>query len=444
MLHYASAEGRLDIVQKLVSLGMDVNARDQDGTTPAYRAHHSGHEQVAELLLRQGKGDEQLKVIEAPKEDSNEDPRAALYTKVNKGPKQEPLYSKVIVRSDQAEPLGQVVRMEKSPMYEDYTSFAQTHTNGNANKAKQAEDMFVSAPGGLNRSSSEDNAVSGFSTGRPRKTPRNACGMSRSKTLPSKYKNTPPPSPERKEHIRRIIRKELELSFGSEYERPVGLGGGSSTLWEEVEQQSIGVNTLTGLMREEFEKYKQGLQMAPMESAPIPVVKNKDDADYEDLYASLANLPHAPFPPTNDVDSPPRPPPALPPRNASMGHIFRSGEEELAFSTQNALVLSSQNATNPALTESFIKLAPLLGKDWRKLAHCLPLEDTPTKVDGRIMAIEHQMPKSVREQALRALTEWRVKKGRDATVDALIIALRKCNLHPLISEVEKATQEFTA
>ena len=60
------------------------------------------------------------------------------------------------------------------------------------------------------------------------------------------------------------------------------------------------------------------------------------------------------------------------------------------------------------------------------------------------MEIEAQYPDSKEKQAAMALGEWRNYKGKDADVDALIFAMRKCKLHTIIPDVEKVTQEFTA
>ncbi len=60
------------------------------------------------------------------------------------------------------------------------------------------------------------------------------------------------------------------------------------------------------------------------------------------------------------------------------------------------------------------------------------------------MEIEAAAPDSKEKQAAMVLAEWRNYKDKDADVDALIIALRKCNLYDIIPDVERVTQEFTA
>jgi ankyrin repeat protein len=50
-LHTASAQGQLRMVQHLIELGADVNARDWRGATPLVNATANGHLAVATLLL---------------------------------------------------------------------------------------------------------------------------------------------------------------------------------------------------------------------------------------------------------------------------------------------------------------------------------------------------------------------------------------------------------
>ena len=60
------------------------------------------------------------------------------------------------------------------------------------------------------------------------------------------------------------------------------------------------------------------------------------------------------------------------------------------------------------------------------------------------MEIEVEYPDSKEKQAALALGDWRNYKGKEADLDGLILALRKCHLQDIIPDVEKVTQEFTA
>jgi ankyrin repeat protein len=49
-LHYAAVEGQFAVVEHLISLSVDINARDKDGTTAALRARGAGHDDVVCLM----------------------------------------------------------------------------------------------------------------------------------------------------------------------------------------------------------------------------------------------------------------------------------------------------------------------------------------------------------------------------------------------------------
>ena len=416
-LHYASTEGHLPIVKLLVELHVSVNERDQDGTTAAYRAQVNGHEDVVTFLLQHGSEDELLNVDEDGFDPT--DPVADMYAKVFKVDKKKRSGSE-----------GNV--LDQIP---DYSSFVSTHVNGKSSKPCRPE-MFASAPGGLNRNSSDPGGFTEMGAPQAKSANRNSMFV-RSNTLPSSKPKHPRP-PVKKDTIRRLIRKELEATFGSDYEKPTDVS--KTSIMEEDTQafDGIGVQTLTGLMREEFEKYKVQKEQEEVASYLLPPKHNTDDAEFEDLYASIANLPRAPSPP-----SPPGAPP-LPPRNHPMMIKNNDSSQPHPGVSALSLQLTNENPPNTLLDESFKKLAPKLGKDWKKLVHALHLETTPKRINERIAVIQKQHPDSATKQAAAALSEWRKNKGRGADVDSLIIALRRCGLNTIISEVEKVTQEFTA
>ena len=54
VLRAASAHGHVDVVQRLLLKGVDVNSADEDDLTPLFRAVANGHEQVIRLLAQHG------------------------------------------------------------------------------------------------------------------------------------------------------------------------------------------------------------------------------------------------------------------------------------------------------------------------------------------------------------------------------------------------------
>jgi ankyrin repeat protein len=53
-LHHAAKQPSIEIVEYLLSLGLDVNAHDQEGVTPLVYATEAGHYDVARFLIERG------------------------------------------------------------------------------------------------------------------------------------------------------------------------------------------------------------------------------------------------------------------------------------------------------------------------------------------------------------------------------------------------------
>ena len=54
LLHAAAYDGRPEIVEVLLKLGSDINARETSGRTPLHHAANHGHIDVIDILLRNG------------------------------------------------------------------------------------------------------------------------------------------------------------------------------------------------------------------------------------------------------------------------------------------------------------------------------------------------------------------------------------------------------
>ena len=393
-LHYASTEGKLETVKVLLAAGLEVIARDQDGTTAAFRADINGHKEVVTLLCEYGGEDELLNVLDSFSLDD----------------KEEPVYSKV-------------------------------------NKPKPPADRRVSAPPPVDLSNfGEDGRVpSLIKNGKPTLPPRNRSqsvpdGQQNDKMVPGHSKTLPARSSKNlgRNTVRRLLRKELEVALGGDYMEPRQLAGALETQDQEdgvnVADSAIGLHTLKGIMREELDRYRRealGAKRSSLSDVP-PLDKSLDP---DDTYASLASLP--PAPPLPSQSAPP-----LPPRNPVM--VVRKDFVEDAESVLGTVKLKNFDPGDSALRECFARLAPQLGVNWKRLARALPLAKDNAVLEQRIKFLDESHPKSLDKQALSALVEWRVNNGKNAGLDELMIGLRKAGLLDLIPVVDRITQEFTA
>lgn len=276
-----------------------------------------------------------------------------------------------------------------------------------------------------------------------------------STTLPNSNSNKGEGHPLRRTYVRSMIQQELnKLSKSADddegdepdYESPLGIAESVS------EDSKIGMNTLRGIMREELknwrdETFKSGKYKpaASLKAGPSNV-DPRASGIYEDFYDDLkdiSKLPPAPAPPTNKTSANIVVAPALPPRNQSKAVSELEAMAE-AQHKEDGVRLTGSHLEGAVLNESVRNLAAVLGDDWRRLAKHLPIESSPAKVESKVKSIEKAAPNNTEKQAAMALGEWRLFKGRQATFDNLIIALREAQLQEHIPSVERACQEFTA
>lgn len=410
-LHYASTEGKLKVAKILVDAGMDINVRDQDGTTATFRAQINGHEEVVKYMCQHGSEDELLNVEE--EFDFATDMQAF----------EEPLYSTV----QKLTPNKSVSASEGNLSLKNEPVYAKPNKMKNQTKSVSTPDK------------TQPNLADSLQF--------KQTSAQRSKTLPIRGKNIGYTT------IRRMLRREFQRAFTVEddYMNPQQLLNSEETISGDMNiklgDDKIGSNTMQGLIRDELDKFRrENLKVNNQPVALHTVVpvdeRVKQSHGYEDvdLYASIASLPPPPAPPTPSTATIPPLPPRNPPQllNAMGNKDFNDN------SFMSGMTLSTRESSNAALSESFKKLAPQLGSNWKKLAHALPLESNESKLIARIAAIERAHPKSKEKQAAMALGEWRINKGKRAECDDLILALRKADLWDIIPVVEKVTQEFTA
>ena len=53
-IHGAAFEGNIEVVKQYLTAGTDVNAKEEDGSTPLHQAASEGHKEIAELLIKEG------------------------------------------------------------------------------------------------------------------------------------------------------------------------------------------------------------------------------------------------------------------------------------------------------------------------------------------------------------------------------------------------------
>ena len=393
----------------LVDHGSDIHARDKDGTTPAFRAQVNGYPQLSDYFCQLGEEEELLEVLDkaigAGINDGYTDSAEPLYAEVNKAVKQP--------RSDNKGPDFQAYA---APPLPPKPKEGPGLTNGGHQKVLVRQ---RSAPQPQPRQRPQSDFVT--TSTQPVSDPRSA-------TMPNVRNKAA-----RRGDIRRLIRREIEAAF-SDYQIPENSQG--QDVLESAVDAGIGMQTLTGLMREELLRYKMeqegSVLKADVPSATSRTPSVRESGDYEDIYNTIKNLPPPPAPPTAAA-------PPLPPRNEEKIAVRRKDQEDL-FGTMSL----GRGETSAAMEASIRKLASMLGSNWRKLAYALPIDINMSRVAARIQAIESSYPDHVDKQAATALSEWRMNMGSKADVDCLILALRKCGMHDLIEEVEQVTQEFTA
>ena len=276
---------------------------------------------------------------------------------------------------------------------------------------------------------------------RPRSEfPSSAGAASKYATLPPRFKEA------RNSRIRRVIQKELEAAF-SDYQNPADVVGAASAKRsdeDEVIMAGVGLQTMTRLMREEIQKYKDQIVKPglPPKPAYTDATDIKEECEYESLYDTLKGFGQAPAPPdvlqaeSGGAENEVRQAPPLPPRN--------NHEDEVPLDELINSVSIKGQPTSMALNAAIRKLAQILGTDWKKLARALPIHRSPSRCEDRIRKIEKEHLGNTERQAVQALLDWRLNMGGAAEVDALIIAMRKCGLQDKIEEMEMVTSEFTA
>lgn len=391
-LHYASTEGNLPVIEYLVRHGADISARDKDGTTAAFRAQAFGHVNVVSYFV-QSSGDEDLLLVDdfAVEAEDSGGGGAGVYATVDASRK-----------------------------------------SGSERDASHYE-MAVTSPG------------------------------------------------DGKDDVATVVRGQLnEILAGNldPYMNPVSreTGGNRGSL-------DIGLNTLTRILKDEFLKFKTDHEISKVQDTKQPDTSTPCEwsPDYEDISkfgkgtvrSQDFNLDQY----ADDVPVPQANPPPLPPRQNSIGEVKENSApsnskkksggkkkkknldrvnyatltfEEVAkrhpAKTKALLILNRFDHSGTVMEACFQVLVQNMGdpETWKRLASALPLRNRPDAVKRRIRNIEMQYPADPRKQALGSLQDWRYYFGESANVDALIAAMKLCDLEDKVTLVEAAALEFNA
>ena len=432
-LHYASTEGNFSIVEYLIGRGANVAARDKDGTTAAFRAKSLGHDDVVCLLESTGCDD--LLLV------TDDEASAGEYKH------SESIYSRVCRRGF----------LETSSQN---TSDANWMETMNYERIDLAHLQFEEP------TSPELHGESDYQVGIATKSDTKPTGSGGDR------------EDDKKSKIRSLISSQLQDMFddGDPYENPLGTNDSEQKQeQEDVFVSGIGYNTLKNVMREEIKKFMSESVKRKSHNVPttIPDVNENDEGIYEKIWTSSAPEESSLNQSRSDgttilrnggnsaakrenreekdrLPLPSYPPPLPPPRNSvslnkdadssSPAHSTDSQEKRRALH-----VLKRIEHSNTVMEACFKVLVERLSNDtWKQLAYQLPLRKGREKVDRQIKLIEKRHQDNVKLKVTALLGNWRSYKGESANMDALIAALHKCSLSQLVTEVERASDEFTA
>ena len=139
-------------------------------------------------------------------------------------------------------------------------------------------------------------------------------------------------------------------------------------------------------------------------------------------------------------------PPPLPPRHPPSDCRRPSNTPPIMEKERMLDILRKIEYDSYVMEASFQALASRLetADDWKKLAYSLPVRGHHSMVEKKIYQVEKTYPRDVRRQAVEMLRQWRSHRGEAATVQALNVALRNCGLGNLVTVVQAATLESMA
>ena len=422
------------MVEELCRRGVNIVERDQDGTTPPYRAQTFGHEAIVEFFKNIWKGS-QKELFEIRQSNQQKEGQQAdcLYSATSK---QKPAQRKL------------------------------NNDNGNANvtPADDAAKAFIKE----NIYDIPDDLVTRIQCKYdPSNTVyNNSKDQSTVYDLPYEPQNLTPKEKSKKK-IQDLVKNQLQEVFETDdtylQAKP---GDVYDTIGSHSDIPNIGFKTLKYLLRSEFQKYKSsGHEVGRSKSV------NSGSADgvcsaataagvfderniYEDIVKGTVNDRENKWVKggqTIRLKLDQNPPP-LPPRNSILNEqTFRQDDPGSAPEKKNSFnkefnrastCLNLIEETQLVREACFNELLPVLGPgDWQKLALALPLRQNSFLAKEKIKTIEKQYPKDRRRQAKAALQDWNKHYGKNATLENLVNAMKKCGFVEKIKAVEAANKK---
>ncbi|ESO06332.1 hypothetical protein HELRODRAFT_160496 [Helobdella robusta] len=425
-LHYASIGGQLLCAEELCRKGANPMDRDQDGTTPAYRAYNFGHDDLVVFFKNLTRNNPKLLIVE-----QNGANNGASDNSVNK-------------RRTSSNKIADIdFIIDNAYDFPDDNMVTKVQCKYVPSKETSNNDKTVNVGGSIY--DLPDNIDS-------------------NKLAPNISDD--PKKEISKKKIQALVESQLKDvfndNFSDPYLQPINDNSNLYGTMNNGSIQNIGFKTLKYLLKSEFQKYKSTI-IPPNQTSYPQQQQNKDDQIYDDIYEEIVKCSvrdrenkwvrggqtvrgrfdqeRPPLPPRNSIikNDPYRtnqPPSGTPQADQSVSKDFNVASSKLN------LIEETQVIKEACFNEL---LCVLESGDWQKLALALPIRDNKSLASEKIKKIEKQFPKDPRKQARAALQDWNFYYGKNATLDKLVEAMKKCGLVEKIHNVELASKsEFAA
>lgn len=432
----------MEVVEELCLRGVNIVEMDQDGTTPCYRAQTFGHEAIVTFFKNIWKGD-QKELFEIRQSNLQKE-----------GEHAEGLYSAT----------SKQIPAQRKPNSDKCTK--ESAKNGSTvTPANDAAKDFIKE----NFYDIPDDLVTRIQC----KYEPNSAVYSNPKDQSAVY-DLPyepqglTPKEKSKKKIQELVKNQLQAVFETDdtylQAKP---GDVYDTIGPDSDIPNIGFKTLKYLLRSEFQKYKSsGFEVGRSRSlnsgsaaAAVAAAGAAGAFDERNIYEDIVKGT------VNDRENKwvkggqtirlklDQNPPPLPPRNSILNEqTFKQDDPRSASDKPRDSFNKEFNRASTCLNlieeaqlvreACFNELLQVLGPgDWQKLALALPLRQNSFLAKEKIKTIEKQYPKDRRRQAKAVLQDWNKHYGKNATLENLVNAMKKCGFVEKIKAVEAANKK---